>query len=232
MATKQEQYETVLQDVKEKITQLKPCRLCVYSNEECTWCSANNVAIMSPLQYGCIKHTTNEEYLEKITREEFEKNQKTLQRLQLELDIMGYEIAAASQTLEKIDAELNQSYNSIKDKDDECIKNHKESKKNRDRLAKAYKELQFKAQDMRSIYDRYVEYFFNTIYSEDDGTFNWKESEKSLVNTGVINSFVRVLVDKTLNNGDNANKIMDFMQSLKGCGIYDDKQVGKFMIRK
>lgn len=227
-----EQFDEVLNEARQKIAELKPCKLCVYSNEDCTWCSANNVPILSVHQYGCVKHMTNEEALRKITREEFEKNARTLQRLQFELDIMGYQIGAASQTLEKIDAELTQSYNAIKYKDEESIKNHNESKKNRDRLAKAFKEIKFKAQDIRNVYDKYVEYFFNTLYSEEDGTFNWKESDKNLVNTGVINSFVRVLVDKTLDNGENANKIMDFMLSLKGCGVYDEDSIGKYMIRK
>lgn len=226
-----EQFDEVMKDAKKVIAELKPCKLCIHSNEACDWCHENKMPI-HPHQYGCRKHMTNEEALEKITREEFEKHSAQLRRMQLELDIMGYEIGAASQTLEKIDAELCQSYNAIKVKDEACIKNHKESKKNRDRLAKAYKELQFKAQDIRNIYDRYVEYFFNTLYTEEDGTYNWRENEKSLVNTGVINSFVRVLVDKTLDNAENANKIMQFMLSLKGCGVYEDEHVEKFMIRR
>jgi hypothetical protein len=150
----------------------------------------------------------------------------------LELDIMSYEIGAAQQTLEKLDAELCASYNAIKDKDKECIDNHNESKKNRDRLDKAFRQLKAHAQDMRNTYNRYVEYFFNTLFTEENGKYNWKESDKNLVNTGVINTFVRVLVDKTLENGENAEAIMNFMLSLKGSGIYNDKQLGKFMIRR
>lgn len=226
-----EQFDEVLKDARKVMNELKPCKLCIYSNEDCDWCSENKMPI-HPHQYGCKKHMTNEEALVEITKEEFKKHSAQLRRLQLELDIMGYEIGAASQTLEKIDAELCQSYNAIKVKDEACIKNHNESKKNRDRLAKAYKELQFKAQDIRNIYDRYVEYFFNTLYTEENGTFNWRENEKSLVNTGVINTFIRVMVDKTLENGENAQKILEFMLSLKGSGIYNDEQVGKFMIRR
>ena len=85
---------------------------------------------------------------------------------------------------------------------------------------------------MRNTYNRYVEYFFNTLFTEENGKYNWKESDQNLVNTGVINTFVRVLVDKTLENGENAEAIMDFMLSLKGSGIYDEKQIGKFMIRR
>lgn len=226
-----ERFETIYEQTKERAQELKPCVLCVHKNADCTYCFENKIPI-STSSYGCRKHMTDEELLRKNAKEEYERQMAIRKRMLLELDIMGYEIGAAQQTLEKLDAELCASYNAIKNKDKECIDNHNESKKNRDRLAKAFTQLKAHAQDMRNTYNRYVEYFFNTLFTEENGNYNWKESDKNLVNTGVINTFVRVLVDKTLENGENAEAIMNFMLSLKGSGIYDEKQVGKFMIRR
>lgn len=226
-----ERFEAVYEETKARAQELKPCVLCVHKNADCTYCFENKIQI-SPSSYGCRKHMTDEEQLRKNAEEEYAKQIAIQKRMLLELDIMSYEIGAAQQTLEKLDAELCASYNAIKNKDKECIDNHNESKKNRDRLAKAFVQLKAHAQDMRNTYNRYVEYFFNTLFTDENGKYNWKESDKNLVNTGVINTFVRVLVDKTLENGENAEAIMDFMLSLKGSGIYNDKQLGKFMIRR
>lgn len=226
------QFDRAYEDAKREVCKLKQCRHCVFANEDKTWCLENKIPIRTPVQVGCNKHMTDDEALKKIAEEQFEQSVKDLRRMQLELDIMGYEISAAAQTLEKIDMELKASYEAIVDKDEECIKNHKESQKNRDRLAKAYAQMKVHAQDMRNTYNRYVEYFFNAIYTDEKGKYQWKESEKTLRNSGYINMFVRVLVDKTLDNAENAQKIMDFMKSLKGCGVYDGHHAEKFVIKK
>lgn len=228
---KKEQFERILDEAKEEIGKMKQCRHCIFANEDKTWCFDNKIPIRSQVQIGCWKHMTDQDNLEKIAREQYEKNVKDLQRMQLDLDIMGFEIAAASQTLEKLDRELNSNYNAIKEKTEECTKNHRDSKRNRDNLAKGYATMKVIAQDMRSAYNKYVEYFFSNIYTDDKGKYDWKESEKTLRNSGCINTFIRVFVDKALENRENAQKIMDFMCSLPGSGIYDEDNASKYMIK-
>lgn len=228
---KNEVIEGLVNETKQKANEQKPCFTCVFSNDTCTWCYENKIEIHK-FKYGCRKHMNNDELIRKNTEEQYKKSLATQQRMLLELDIMSYEIGAAQQTLEKLDAELQASYNKIENPDMETEGNHTESKKKRDRLAKAFVQMKAYAQDMRNTYTKYVEYYFDSLFGDEDGKYDWKESDKYLSNMGVINQFVRVLVDRTLENGENADAIMKYMLSLKGSGIYDDRQVGKFKIRK
>ena len=228
---KNEAIEGLIDETKKRANELKPCCTCVFSNEPCTWCFENKIPIHKA-KYGCAKHINNDELIRKQTEEQYKKSLATQQRLLLELDIMSYEIGAAQQTLEKLDAELQASYSKIEKPDRETEINHKESKQRRAKLGKAFAQLKAYAQDMRNTYNKYVEYYFDTLFGDENGKYDWKESDKYLSNMGVINQFVRVLVDRTLENGENADAIMNFMLSLKGSGIYDSRQVGKFKIRK
>lgn len=228
---KVEEIETAIEQSKAVLEMERPCRACVFSNGDCTWCSENKIQI-NRFMRGCRKFMTNEQAIRKVAEEEYKKHQRDLTRLMLKMDIMAYLINGASIELEKIDKELEDSYNAVRVKDDETIKNHGERKRNRDRLHKAYKAMKFSAQDMRNTFDTYVEHYFTTIFSEEDGSYNFKEADKNLVNSGVITSFVRLFVDRTLENGENADSIMKHMISLKGSGILNESDFGECMIRK
>ena len=120
---KDERFETIYEQTKARAQELKPCVLCVHKNANCTYCVENKIPI-SPSSYGCRKHMTDEEQLRKNAQEEYAKQIAIQRRMLLELDIMSYEIGAAQQTLEKLDAELCASYNAIKNKDKESIDKH------------------------------------------------------------------------------------------------------------
>ena len=222
--------EEAFKETVNTLNKLKPCKSCVFANEDCTWCSENKIKIF-PYQYGCKKYMTNEEAVRKLTQMEHEKYCKEIAKMTLDMDIMGYTINAASIMLEKIDMELARSYNSIKDKTDENIKTHEKSKKNRDRLRKAYNSMRFSLNDIRNTYDRYIEYFFTYQFTEDDGKYNGIEADKNLANSGVVSKFIKLFVDRSLDNSDNANKILDFMMSLKGSGVYEDYDFDNGLIR-
>lgn len=212
------------------INKLKPCKACIFANEDCTWCTENKTKIY-PFQYGCRKHITNEEAVRKVAEIEYEKFCKEIAKTTLDLDIMGYTINAASIMLEKIDSELEKSYNSTKEKSDQYIKAHNDSKKNRDRLRKAYAQMKFNANDMRNTYDRYVEYFFTHQFTDDKGVYNTTEADKNLANSGVVSKAIKLFVDRALDNPENANKMLEFMLSLKGSGIYEEKDFDSGIIR-
>lgn len=222
--------EESIQDTLDTINKLKPCKACVFSNPECTWCSENNIKIF-PFQNGCNKHITNEEAIRKLAEVEYEKFKKEIAKTTLDLDTMGYTINAASIMLEKIDAEMERSYNSITEKTDEYIRTHKESKKNRERLRKAYAQMKFNASDMRNTYDRYVEYFFTHQFTDKDGVYNSVEADKNLANSGLVSKAIKLFVDRALDNPENANKMIEFMLSLTGSGIYDEKDFNSGIIR-
>lgn len=226
-----QEVKTAIEETKVVLDLERPCSACVFSNDECNWCHENKIPITRYMR-GCKKYMTNEQALRKTAEEEYARHQKQLQRIMLKMDVMAYLINGASIELEKVEKELDDSYNAMRNKDDKTIRDNKERKRNRERLHKAYKSMKFSMQDIRNTFDTYVEHYFATIFTEDDGQFNFKESDKNLVNSGVVTSFVNVLVDKTLDNGDNAKAIMDFMMSLKGADIFTERDYSECMIRK
>lgn len=223
--------EEAVRETMQVLNEMKPCRACIYADPDCSWCTENKIKI-HPSQYGCRKHITNEEAVRKLAEAEYQKYCSELARMTLDMDVMGYTINAASIMLEKIDGELERSYNSIQEKTEDSVKKHKESKKNRDRLRKAYAQMKFNAQDMRNTYDRYIEYFFTYQFTDENGKYNGIESDKNLANSGVVSKVIKLFVDRALDNNENAQKIIDFMLSLKGSGIYTEQDFDSGLIRK
>lgn len=221
--------ETVRETVK-VLDELKPCHACIHSNDSCTWCYENKVKI-HPKQYGCRKHITNEQAVRKLAEIEYEKHRKELAKLTLDFDIMGYAISAAAIILEKADEDIERQYNSVQNKSDDNVRAHDASKKNRDRLHKAYKQMKFLANDMRNIYNRYVEYFFTYQFTDENGKYNPVESDKNLANSGIVAKFIKVLIDRCLDNEENGKLILNYMMSLKGSGVYEDKDFDRVMIK-
>ena len=224
------QIEDVVRETVKVLDEQKQCHSCIHSNRECNWCAENKINI-SPFQYGCRKHITNEQAVRRLAELEHAKYCKELKKMTLDMDIMGYAISAASIMLEKVDSELERQFNSVKHKTDEEIRSHAESKRNRERLRKAYAKMKFAAMDIRNTYDRYIEYFFNCCFTDSDGKYDGVESDKNLANSGVISKVIKVFVDRALDNPDNAEKIMDFMLSLEGSGIYEEQDFNNGIIR-
>lgn len=149
-----EEVEVAIEQAKDVLDKERPCRACVFSNEDCTWCIENKIPVTRFMR-GCKKYMTNEEAIRKVAEQEYEDHKKSLQRMLLEMDIMSYLINGASIVLEKIDKELEGSYQAVRYKDDNTIRDHAERKKNRERLHKAYKKMKFSMQDIRNTYDTY-----------------------------------------------------------------------------
>lgn len=226
--------EEAVQAVKAEIAhdwRLKKCINCILISEDQKSCVDTGLPV-APYTYGCPKHITNEQALRKIAEQEMKSYQEQMTRLLLRLDIMSYLVNGASMVLEVIDRELDADYNALTKKDEETVSNHKESKRNRDRLRKAYKSMKFSLQDIRNTYERYVEYFFATLFTEDDGRYNVKESDKNLFNAGTVTAFVNLFVDCSLDNSENCNAIMDFMKKLKRSGIFAENEHERYLIKR
>lgn len=189
--------EDAVRETVKVLEDMKPCHSCVFANDTCTWCTENKINI-HPRQYGCRKYMTNEDAVRKLAELEYQKYRKELAKLTLDMDVMGYAINAASIILEKIDQELERSYNAIKEKTEDSIKKHQESKRNRERLRKAYAQMRFNAQDMRNTYDRYVEYFFNHQFTDEMGKYNGVESDKTLQILALFQKLLRFLLIERL----------------------------------
>ena len=222
--------ESVIDDTKETLNSIRPCYACIFSNDQCTWCREKQLNI-NPNMTGCKIFMTKEDAVRKIAEIEYEKFCKEVQQRCLDLDIMGYTINAASIMLEKLDQKLEASYAKLKNKNEDTVRNHNESKKNRERLRKAYLQMKAYATDMRNTYNKYVEYFFTHQFTDETGKYNCKEADKNLANAGTVSKVIKLFVDRALDNDENATKILNFMLSLQGSGIYDENDFNSGIIR-
>jgi hypothetical protein len=179
---------------------------------------------------------TNEDAVRKLAEEQYRQDEVTATRRFFDMDIISYLIEASSQSLEKLDKELLEDHKramkaaDAKANNNEREKKFKKKQDNRKKLMDGFAEMKYHAQNFRSAYEKYVVHFFNTLFEDKDG-YDFKEHQKVSSNAGVINLVVREFCDKSLDNADNANAMLQFMQSLKGSGIYDDYQKGKYLIR-
>ena len=224
------QLDDVVKATIKVLDEKKQCHSCIHSNPTCTWCTENKINI-HPCQYGCRKHITNKEAVIRLAKIEHAKYCKEMAKMTLDMDIIGYAINAASIMLEKVDKELERQYESVKEKDDETEKQFGESKKKRERLRKAFAQMKFNAMDMRNTFDRYIEYFFNYNFTNSDGTYDSIESDKHLFNSGVVSKVLKIFVDRALDNPENSDKMIAYMMSLKGSGVYDEQDFNNGIIR-
>lgn len=218
--------ETIVAKTKAEIdadNKLHKCSLCVWHDQ----CPKKN--FYAP---HCKDYMTNEQALKVLAIEEQKKAKQELARLQMKMDVMSYLISGALMEMESIDEELEANYSRLKVKDAESEKKHNESKRNRKRLIDAYKRMKFSMKDIESNYHNYVEYYFSTIFGEDDGTYNIEEYDKNSVNSGVVRAFVNKFVDVSLENGENASAVFECMNNMQGSGLFTERDFGKCFIRK
>lgn len=235
---KDTQIENTIDKVKDVLNQLKRCSDCVFSNENCTWCQCLNKEIKSySYGTGCKHYMTNEDAVRKLAEEQYRQDEVTATRRFFDMDIISYLIEASSQSLEKLDKELLEDHKramkaaDAKANNNEREKKFKKKQDNRKKLMDGFAEMKYHAQNFRSAYEKYVVHFFNTLFEDKDG-YDFKEHQKVSSNAGVINLVVREFCDKSLDNADNANAMLQFMHGLKGSGIYDDYQKEKYLIKK
>jgi hypothetical protein len=221
-----EDIEKIIAQTKAEIDaddKLQRCSFCVW-HDECT-----KKSYYAP---HCKEYLTNEQALRVLAIQEREKAQKELARIQLKMDIMSYLINGAMAEMEDIDAELEESYERLRNKDAECERNHAECKRNRKRLIDAYKRMKYSMKNIDLDYHNYVEHYFSTIFGEEDGTYNVQEYDKSSVNSGMVRAFVTRFIDISLENGENCQALFDFMNEKPGCGLFKERDFTKCLIRK
>lgn len=215
----------------EELNREKPCRFCIFSNDECTWCRENKIKLHKAMR-GCRKFITKNDALKKLAQEKAEAFNKNTRKVLLKMNIMDYMINGSNLVLEKIDVHMDRSYKEIEDPTPQQQKSHQEAQKKRDKLHKAYKEMKFKIQDMRSVFNRYVQYYFDVMFTDENGRYDGSESDKNLCNTGIVTAATSMFIDRALENGDNADAIMQFMRSLTGSGILDEYDFKELIISK
>jgi hypothetical protein len=214
------------QDGNEK---LKPCKICARANDTCTECELG--FSIRPSSYGCRFFINDEDRLLEIAKAQLELEQQKKTKIYFKMDAMGYLIDAASCVLEHIEEDVDRDYSSVKIKDAETILSHKESKKNMGYLYKGYKEMKFGLSDTRNAYNRYIQRYFDTLFTKEDGKYNAVEYDKHGYNVGYISAFVHLFLEKTLASKENAEKILNFMNGLEGLDILSEIDIKRLLVK-
>lgn len=204
----------------------------MWADEECVHCRQLEIPItpVTVSQY-CKFYMTNDEALKVLAEQGRQEQIQKYTRLFLLMDIMAYMANGADAVLEEVSNELEEDYRQARDKSPHAERNHSESKRNRDKLHKGYVKMREGFRDARNAFNDYVQHYFKTIFCDDDGSWNVLEYDKNSINSGVITAFTKVLVDRTLDNGENAEAIMKYIISLPGSGILNEKDFGKSMVK-
>lgn len=208
---------------------LRPCKLCARSNEPCTECQLG--FSISPSSYGCKFFINDEDMLLEIAQKKLEEQRAIKTKLYFKMDVMGYLIDAAAAVLEHVSDDIDRDYKAIKFKTPEDDATYAESKKNRDYLRKGYQGMRFGLMDARNAYNGYVQKYFDSLFSQKDGKYNFVEYDKHGYNVGFISAFVHIFLEKTLFSKENAEKILNFMNELEGLDILNDIDLKRLLVK-
>lgn len=220
----------MVEEAKDAIRADKMCKTCVFSNEPCTRCILHNKDINRAM-YGCGDHLTDSQYLDRLAEEQLEEEKKKIARRYLEMDLMSYFIQGAMQILEKTDREQKAIFESIEFPTDEDKKRYTKKKDRRDKLRKGYIEMKCAAQDMRNAYNKYVQYYLDTLYNDKNG-YDYKECDKSFVNAGYITAISAAILNKVMDSEENLNALMNFIFNLKGVDIMTKQECLRYLVNR
>jgi Mg2+ and Co2+ transporter CorA len=220
----------LLEEAKDAIRADKMCKACVFSDEVCRRCILHNKNINSAM-YGCKDHLTNSQYLDRIAEEQLEMEKKQMAKRYLAMDLMTYFIQGSMLILEKMDREQKAIFDSIEYPTEDDKQRYTKKKDKREKLRKGYVAMKCAAQDLRNAYNKYVQYYLDTLYNDKDG-YDYKESDKSLVNAGYITAISAGILNKVMDSEENLNALMNFVFSLKGVDIMNKQECLRYIVNR
>lgn len=226
----EQEVNRIVELTKNIIKSEKMCKTCVFSNEACTWCARFNKET-NRAKYGCNEHMTDNQYMEKIAQEQAEYRRKEAAIDFLDIELASYLLQGASIIMTKIGKEQQRRYDAFKErsKDDEI--RFGKQKANRDKLSKGMSKMKFAIQDFQNAYQESVQYYLDYMFNDKDG-YDFKESDKSLVNAGFITAISAGILEATLDNDDNVNALMNYVFSLKGIGIFTKEHCLRYLVNR
>ena len=208
----------------------KMCKTCVYSNEPCTWCARFDKET-NRAKYGCKDHMTDNQYMDKIAQEQAEYRRKEAAIDFLDIELASYLLQGADIIMTKIGEEQQRRYDAFKErcKDDEI--RFGKQKQNREKLKKGMVAMKCAIQDFHNAYQNSVQYYLDYMFN-DKGGYDYKESDKSLVNAGFITAISAGILNATLDNDDNVNALMNYVFSLKGKDIFTKEHCLRYLVNR
>lgn len=227
--------ETDIKEVKEGLNNkelLPKHEYCVHFIPETKECMCKKMKVTTVYAPYCKEYLTSETALRKLAETERQKEVDGLIQKQFKLDIMAHLVNAAMIIIEDLNAELNESWEKVKNHTSEEERTNAEYKRNRKKLIDAHKKMRYYIQNIDSEYRNYIEYYLNRIFTNTDGTYNVTEWQQFSISGGVMAALAAEFCEVALDNNDNANAVFEFIGGLKRVGILDRSKTQRYLVKK
>ena len=214
-----------------KNPKLQPCPLCMHYDEEKKWCKYTKKARQS-YHYGSACFITNEIKLKALLLQERKRSIQRKAVLQRKMDIMEALINAADLVRDDIQEMIETDYArlDIKAKTDDAV--YQKSKKNMDRLQKAYSRMKVACQNIESEYRNYCEYWHQFMFADERGVFS-REYDKYKSNAGFLAYSFFLMDDAMFESEANVSTFIDFLNGLprKRKSPMEQADLKKYLIK-
>lgn len=232
---------------------LRECKECKYSNNDCTFCSLLNKHIY-PYQYACFEFITDEEY-EKKRIESIAINAAQLsaqwQATQIKeeekcnwlLTLMIDMIVGSQILLEDFERRSDSMFKNNPFPDKEDVSNHKSDKDwiftHKYAFSSMKKQYDGMKKKFESICNKIRTTFESTIQKHIVEMCTEKETNKLDekkytaidINAAEFTRLMMLVMNKTVGNDENFNKIVDFIAQLDGEDVFSPNDISRFKIK-
>ena len=193
-------------------SKLQSCTLCMHFDEEKKWCHFYR----QPKQvynYGSNCFVTNEIALKALLLQERKRSIHRKAVLQKKLDIMEALINGADMVREDVWDMIERDYKRLDIKAQQDDETYKKSKRNIQRLQKAYAEMKACCHKMELSYRNYCEYWHQFMFADEYGCYD-KEYDKYKANAGFLAYLFFVLDDAMYESEENVETFIGMLDSL------------------
>ena len=191
---------------------LQPCQLCMHFDPVKKWCRHYQQA-KQLYNYGSNCFITNEIALKALLLQERKRSIYRKAVLQRKMDIMEALINGADLVRDDILDMITKDYERLDIKTKTDDETYRRSKKNLDRLAKAYAKMKAALQDIESEYKNYCEYWHQFMFADEFGCYN-KEYDKYKGNAGFLTYSFFVMDDAMYESEESVEVFINFLNGL------------------
>ena len=207
-----------------KDPKLRPCRMC-YKYEDCLKRKRNTA-----LYYGGSCFVTNEQLLRALILQDRARSRRQQMKVQEKLDVMNIMVSGADMIRDDIWDMIEAEYKrlEIKAKTDDAT--YEKNKRNSERLRKCYLQMKRSMQDFESQYRQFIGYWNAQMF--EDGNGSWSpEFDKHTHNVGFLTYMMFVICEKLYMSEQNAERFIDFLNSMEGKDIWEEKDLKRYLIK-
>ena len=146
------------------------------------------------------------------------------------LDVMNIMVSGADMIRVDLMDTVEREYKrlEIKAKTDDAT--YQKSKRNLDRLAKCYASMKVSMQNFENDYRKFIEYWNAQNFADENGIYS-PEYDNHTYNVGYCTYLFFCMFEKLYNSPENAKRLIDFMNSMKGEDIYNESDLRRYLIK-